>query len=418
MPTVQINASPHPGQAKVHRDAARFKILACGRRWGKTRLGVNECLDVAAQGGRAWWIAPTYKTSEVGWRPLRRIGAQAGAELRKADRQIFFPGGGEVAVRSADNPDSLRGEGLDFLVMDECAYIRERAWTEALRPALSDRQGRAMFISTPAGRNWFWRLYQRAATDSEWAAWSFPTSANPYIEPGEIEAARAMLPEQTFRQEYLAEFIEDAGLVFRNIRQCVGDAPDKPDVNRNYAMGVDWAQQKDFTVLTVIEEASRRVCEIDRFNQIGWDVQRGRLVALAERWNVSHILAEANSIGGPNIEQLQSEGLPVRGFMTTNQSKQEIIVALQLAFEREQITIPDDSVLIGELQAFEASRLPSGKWRYEAAEGFHDDMVISLALAYEAANRPVTMKRVTTNLYGSRGRADTKLKGKRYGSRR
>lgn len=387
MPTVQINANPHPGQTEVHGSPARFKVLACGRRWGKTRLGVNECLDVAAQGGRAWWIAPTYKMSEVGWRPLRRIGAQAGAELRKADRQIFFPGGGEVGVRSADNPDSLRGEGLDFLVMDECAYIRERAWMEALRPALSDRTGGAMFISTPAGRNWFWRLYQRAATDDEWAAWSFPTSANPYIATSEIDAARGNLPEQTFRQEYLAEFIEDAGLVFRNILACVDGAPAKLDAETAYVMGVDWGQQKDFTVLTVMDTATAQVVEIDRFNQIGWHVQRGRLVALAEKWGVGHILAEANSIGGPNIEQLQNEGLPVVGFTTTNQSKQKIIVALQLAFERSEIVIPDDDILIAELQAFEASRLPSGKWRYEAAEGFHDDMVISLALANEAAKR-------------------------------
>jgi len=414
MPIVQIDANPHPGQAEVHHDPARFKVLACGRRWGKTRLGVNECLDVAAQGGRAWWVAPTYKMSEVAWRPLRRIASQAGAELRKVERQAIFPGGGWVAVRSADNPDSLRGEGLDFIVMDECAYIRERAWTEALRPALSDRLGRGMFISTPAGRNWFWRMYQRAATDDEWAAWSFPTSANPYIEAGEIEAARATLPEQTFRQEYLAEFVEDAGLVFRNLRACIGIPPAQADPNRRYVMGVDWAQQKDFTVLTVMDSATAQVCEIDRFNQIGWDVQRGRLAALAEKWDVGHILAEANSIGGPNIEQLQSEGLPVRGFTTTNQSKQEIVVALQLAFEREQIIIPDDDTLLAELESFEAERTPSGKWQYRAAEGFHDDMVISLALAYEAANRPATMKRLTTNLYGSRGRAE---KGKRNGNR-
>src|SRR3990172_3671438 len=159
--TIQINAHPHPGQRMVHRHPARFKILAAGRRWGKTRLGVNECLDVAARGGRAPWVAPTYKMSEVGWRPIRRIGTKINAEVRKVDRQIILPGGGEVTVRSADNPDSLRGEGLDFIVLDECAFIVEEAWTEVLRPALSDRQGKAMFISTPKGRNWFWRHWQR-----------------------------------------------------------------------------------------------------------------------------------------------------------------------------------------------------------------------------------------------------------------
>jgi len=390
MQTIQIEAELHPGQLEVHAHPARFKVLACGRRWGKTRLGVNECFGIAAQGGRAWWVAPSYKMSEVGWRPLRRMGGRIpGAEIRKVERRVTLPGGGTVSVRSADKPDSLRGEGLDFLVVDECAFVAEEAWTEALRPALSDRQGRAMFISTPKGRNWFWRMYQRGVdpANEAWQAWSFPTADNPYIDGSEIQAAREMLPELTFRQEYLAEFIDDAGLVFRNIRACVLDDLPTYDVNKRYVMGVDWAQQHDFTVLIVMEAATRRVVEMDRFNQIGWDVQRGRLVALAERWDVSHIIAEENSIGGPNIEELQNEGLPVTAFTTTNQSKQEVMVALQLAFEQGNIGIPDDDVLLSELQAFEAERLPSGRWRYGAPEGMHDDTVISLALALEAAHR-------------------------------
>jgi len=415
---IRIEAHPHEGQRVVHGDSARFKVLAAGRRWGKTRLGVNECLDVASRGGRAWWVAPSYKMSEVGWRPIHRMGVQIGADIGKVDRQVTLPGGGWVQVRSADNPDSLRGEGLDFVVMDECAFMHEAAWTEAIRPSLSDRRGNALFISTPKGRNWFWRNWMAGqdAQQDEWRSWRFPTSANPYIDPEEIEAARRMLPERTFQQEYLAEFIHDAGTVFRNIRACVVDQAPEWNSAYHYVMGVDWAQSYDFTVLIVIERETGRVCAFDRFNQIGWDVQRGRLRALAQQWRVSEILAEENSIGGPNIEQLQSEGLPVKAFTTTSQSKQDVIVALQLAFERGDIGIPDDDVLIGELQAFEATRLPSGRWRYEAPEGLHDDCVISLALAWEAANRPqnVRVVRQATNLYGSRDRSVRGL----YGSRR
>lgn len=390
----EFKARLHSGQMQVHNSSARFKVLACGRRWGKTRLGVNECLGIAARGGRAWWVAPSYKMSEVGWRPLRQIATRIeGVDVRRVDRQIVLPGGGEVSVRSADNPDSLRGDGLDLVVVDECAFVIEEAWTEALRPALSDRQGAAMFISTPKGRNWFWRAYMRGqdGNEAEWQSWRFPTASNPYIQSGEIEAARKMLPELAFQQEYLAEFLEDSGLVFRNIRACIALPPSGPEPGRAYVMGVDWAQSHDFTVLTVMDVATRQVVEIDRFNQIGWDVQRGRLAAMARRWNVQQILAEQNSIGGPNIEQLQSEGLPVRAFQTTNETKQNIVVALQLAFERAEIRIPDNPALIAELEAFEAERLPSGRWRYQAAQGMHDDMVISLALALEAANTSATV---------------------------
>ena len=157
MPQITINAHPHAGQLEVHQSPARFKVLGAGRRWGKTRLGVNECLDVAAHGGRAWWIAPSYKVSEVGWRAIRRMGAAMGAAISKADRTVTLHTGGQIGVRSADNPDSLRGEGLDFAVLDEVAFMKEEAWAEALRPALSGRKGGALFISTPKGRNWFWQ---------------------------------------------------------------------------------------------------------------------------------------------------------------------------------------------------------------------------------------------------------------------
>ncbi len=384
---VTIRARPHPGQALVHKDGARFKTLACGRRWGKTRLGVNECLDVAARGGRAWWVAPSYKMSEVGWRPLRQIAGKVGAEIRRVDRQVILPGGGEVSVRSADNPDSLRGEGLDFVVVDECAFVPELAWTEALRPALSDRQGRAMFISTPKGRNWFWQLWQRGTDDTqdEWHSWQFPTSDNPYIAPTEIEAARRDLPERIYLQEYEAQFLEDAGGVFRRVADAATATEAGPEQGHEYAIGVDWGKSNDFTVLTVLDIAERRMVAMDRFNRIDYAVQRGRLGALADRYMPTVIMAESNSMGEPIIEQLQRDGLPVRGFNTTNATKAQIIEALGLAFERGDLAILADPVLIGELQAYEMTRLPSGMVRYSAPDGMHDDCVMSLALALHAS---------------------------------
>lgn len=385
---VTIDARPHPGQALVHRDGARFKLLACGRRWGKTRLGVNECLDVAAKGGRAWWVAPSYKMSEVGWRPLRQIAGKIGAEIRKVDRQVILPGGGEVSVRSADNPDSLRGEGLDFVVVDECAFVPELAWTEALRPALSDRQGRAMFISTPKGRNWFWRLWQRGMDDTqgEWRSWQFPTSGNPFIAPTEIDAARRDLPERIYLQEYEAQFLEDAGGVFRRVMSVATATEADPEEGHEYVMGVDWGKSNDFTVLAVGDLTAGRMVYLDRFNQIDYRVQRQRLQALADRYDPGVIIAESNSMGEPIIEQLQYDGLPVRGFTTTNATKAQIIEGLALAIERGEIALLNDPTLIAELQAYEMDRLPSGMVRYGAPEGMHDDTVMATALMYEAMN--------------------------------
>ena len=386
--TIQINANPHRGQAEVHRHPARFKVVDAGRRWGKTRLGVNECLDVAAKGGRAWWISPSYKMSEVGWRPIRRLGHRIGAEVRLVDRMITLPNGGSVTVRSADNPDSLRGEGLDFVVFDESGVTKETAWTEALRPSLSDRLGRAMFIGTPKGHNWFWRYWQKGQMGEEdWASWQFPTSSNPYIPPGEIEKAKADLPERIFLQEYMAEFIDDAGGVFRRVMEATtARAQDGRADGHEYIFGVDWGKHEDYTVIMVLDATDSAVVNIDRFNRIDYALQTGRLKALAERFQPTAVVAERNSMGDPLIEQLLRDGLPMVPFTTTNASKAIAIDALALAFERGTVQIPADPVLIGELQAYEQERLPSGMMRYNAPEGMHDDMVIALALAWSGAD--------------------------------
>lgn len=396
MQKIIINATPHSGQKEVHTSPVRFKVLAAGRRrqgWGKTRLGVNECFDVASRGGRAWWVAPTYKMSEVGWRPIRQMAVQVNGDVNLSDRRVILPNGGEISVRSADNPDSLRGESLNLVIMDEAAFVKEAAWTEALRPALSDRKGKAIFISTPKGRNWFWHIWQRGQEGGEWQSWQLPTETNPYIDPAEIEAARLSLPERIFQQEYLAQFIEDGAGVFRRIMAAATSTPLEQRRGGAYVFGVDWGKFEDFTAISVIDIVSKKQVALDRFNQIDYHVQTQRLKAMADKFQPVSIIAEANSIGEPLIENLRRMGLPVRPFTTTNASKSNIIEALALAFERGEISILSDPVQIAELQAYELERLPGGMVRYNAPAGLHDDTVMALALAWHGASKPKTTVR-------------------------
>lgn len=389
MPTLDVTLPAlHRSQKRVADSDARFRVLACGRRWGKTRLGSALCIETALQSKRAWWIAPSYPVATVGWRLVKRLAMQIpGVDVRQAERLVEFPTGGEVRVRSADNPDSLRGEGLDFAVLDECAFMKEAAWNEAIRPALSDRQGRAMFISTPSGRNFFWRLWQQCqdANDTEWAGWQLPTSDNPFIPDSEIEAARAGLPERIFQQEYLAQFIDDTGGVFRRVAEAATATPlDTGVPGGQYIIGADWGRSNDFTVFTVIDVQTKAMVYVDRFTQIDYNIQASRLKALYNRFP-GQIIAEYNSMGGPIVERLQMEGLPVTGFVTTAKTKEPLIRALESAFENGEISILNDAVLIGELQAYEQERMASG-WRFSAPEGMHDDTVISLALAWHGIN--------------------------------
>src|SRR3990167_7426365 len=388
--TIQINANPHPGQAEVHNHPARFKVLAAGRRWGKTRLGVNECLSVAARGGRAWWVAPTYKMSEGGWRPLQRIGTKINAEVRKAERHIILPNRGEITVRSADNPDSLRGEGLDFVVLDEVAYMTEQTWTEVLRAALSDRQGKGLFISTPKRRNWFFQYWLRGQdAGEEWQSWRFPTSANPYISPDEIEAARLGLPEDVFNQEYLAEFLEGEGHVFRNIRACMGAPLDTdPGQHEKHVIvgGLDWAKHLDFTTISFGCKTCKREVARDRFNKIDYVYQRQRIKAMCEKWRPTAIKVELNAMGEPNFENLAREDLPVIGFTMTAVTKPPLIENLGYVFERGEWQFQSDPIWTGELEAYERTvNRVTGRSTYSAPEGLHDDTVVARALMIDLA---------------------------------
>jgi len=317
---------------------------------------------------------------------IRRIAAQIpGIEIRESERMVTLPTGGTVQVKSADNPDSLRGEGLNFVVIDECAFVKEDAWTDALRPALADRKGGALFISTPKGHNWFWRLWH-GADGADWQAWKFSSYDNPFLDPKEIDAARSQLPERTFSQEFMAEFIDDAGGVFRGVlAAATATGIEGRRGDRTYVAGIDWALSYDFTVLTIIDANTREVVYLDRYNGVDYSMQRQRIKAACDRFGVAGIIAESNAMGKPNNDELRKMGLPVRDFTTTNATKADIIESLAAAFEQANIRIPNDATLIAELQAYEVDRLPSGMVRYSAPDGLHDDMVISLALAWHGA---------------------------------
>jgi hypothetical protein len=218
-----------------------------------------------------------------------------------------------------------------------------------------------------------------------------PTSMNPHINPDEIEDARRSTPSDLFAQEWLAQFISAAGAVFRNLEPCLVLSPSTPAAHAGHriVMGVDWAQAQDFTVISVVCATCRAEVAMDRFNQIDYGVQRDRLTTMARLWNVCDILAEENSIGKPNIDQLYSEGLPIRGFQTTAQSKGPLVQSMALALEREEYHWLVDSVARGELLSYEAKINPvTNRVTYSAPSGQHDDTVIARCLGLKAAMEP------------------------------
>lgn len=379
----------HRSQQQIVSEAKRFNILCCGRRFGKTKLAIDRLLHPALKGLPAAYFAPTYKMLSDVWREAKQTFQPVTARISEQERRLELVTGGAIDFWSLENPSAPRGRKYARAVIDEAAMIvaLEEAWQQVIRPTLTDFKGDAWFKSTPKGLNFFFQLFTRGqdTENSEWKSWQMPTTANPYIDPTEVEAARLELPEMVFRQEYLAEFLQGAGAVFRNLAACLNAVPTTPAEHRGHSIrfGVDWAQKVDFTVICGFCATCRREVFLDRFNQIGWAMQRGRLIARYHEWKPEQILAEENSIGSPNIEALQQEGLPVTGFQTTALSKPQLIQSLALAFERTEAQWLSDPIARAELEAYEAtiSRL-TGRVSYNAPEGLHDDTVIGRGLAW------------------------------------
>lgn len=383
-----------PQQQAIAGHKARFKVVDCGRRWGKTQFAAWEALRRALSGQLVWWVAPTAEVTRRGWKKIVPLAQRIpGTNVRRGVREMVFPGGGLIAFKTADSDAGLLGEGLDYLIIDEAAVVRETAWTQELRPALSDRQGGALFISTPRGRNWFWRAFAlgQDPAQSDWQSWQYPTSTNPIIAPSEIESARMLLPERVFQQEYLAEFLEDNGTVFRRVNETATALPDGCDhAGHDIVIGADWGKSNDFTVLTAGCRQCARMVDFDRFNRIDYAFQVERLRSMALRWGQSKvvIMAETNSMGEPVIEQVERAGLRVQAFTTTSASKPPLIESLALALERRELAIFNRPELVSELNAYTmVLNKTTGRPSYSAPDGMHDDCVMSLALMWHGIMR-------------------------------
>jgi len=389
METARIKGfRPRASQLEVLNHPARFKILDCGRRWGKTITATNW-LDEGAinEGGENWWIAPIFAQSKAVFRKKIAAAKKGGAaiafkDVSQSELRIEYRNGGVQFFKSADNPDNMRGEGLKRVVMDEAARQKREVFEEVIRPAVSDTQGKVLFASTPKGKNWFYKMYTRGQdeTQSVYKSWDFPTSDNPKVPAEDIEQARQSLPVDVFNQEYLAAFLDNSAGVFRNIDACTTSSLAAPISGKSYYGGLDLARLTDFTVLTILDAQGRQVF-IDRYNLLDWAVQKQRIIHDVKRYNAA-LLLDSTGIGDPIYDDLRRAGLNVDGYKFTAQSKGPLIEFLMMAFDQKRISILNEQVQINELDIYEYIIGRSGHVSYNAPDGYHDDCVIALALAW------------------------------------
>jgi hypothetical protein len=371
----QIKAPiPHDAQLKVLTEAKRFNVLDCGRRWGKSYLSVRVMMQSAFNKEPVAYFAPTYKLLEGTFKEL--YSRFMPMITKKHDNQfIQIVGGGSIEFWSLENPLAGRSRKYKVAIIDEAAFNRNlwQSWTEAIRPTLTDLKGSAWFMSTPKGKNDFYKLWMRGQTNEpDWMSWQMPTITNPFIDASEIEAARRDLPELAFKQEYLAEFNDNVANPFGldYIRICTGQLSNEPSV----CYGIDLAKSFDWTVIIGLDRFGV-VSHFERF-QRPWNETK----EIIRRLPRGAIKIDSTGVGDPITEDIQRDRGDVHSFKYTSTSKQQLMEGLAAAIHQRKVIYPE-GIIKAELESFEYQMTGTGV-KYTAPPGLHDDCVNALALAW------------------------------------
>jgi len=381
-----IGWSPHINQQKILDSNSRDKAICAGRGFGKSAVCAYIALkSLIASDNLIVIIAPTYDLAQRVFDYLQQWIAKAFPDLipgvsSRIPQKIKTPWGSLLECKSADSPVGILGKRYNLVIVDEASRIPRNVWETYVYPTTSTG-GKSLFISTPFGKNWFYEKWlDTKKTDG---AFHFTTKDNPTLLKGayEWERAKEKLPEQVFKQEYRALFLDDAAAVFRGVRDIIEDCLSDIVKDHFYIVGWDIAQFHDFSVITVIDSQTKKVVYFDRFKHIEYPFQKKRVIATVKRYNNARLVVDSTGVGQPIKEDLERDGLFVDDFHFTGKSKKELIEKLSIFIEQRHIRIPDNSILIDELEAFGYQLTDAGNIRYSAPTGLYDDCVISLALA-------------------------------------
>lgn len=334
--------------------------------------------------GKPWgWFAATYKLLDEAYRETVRALKPVIKSANATDKRIELITGGTLEGWSLQDPNAGRSRKYAGVVIDEAGMVPNlgEIYNEAIRATLADMQGEAWFFGTPKGMNYFHTVYGKGLDPSEslWSSWQMPTLSNPYIRPEELEIARAEMPDRAFRQEFEAEFLEDAGGVFQGVRECIGSHQLGGGAS---LFGLDLARTQDYTVLTGLSPGGVQTV-YDRWNKLPWEATVERVARQVRQHPGATLTVDSTGVGDPVFEMLRTAlpGVRLQSYKFTHESKRQLIENLQVQIERRSISLFNDPTQTTELLAYEYAVTKAGTVTMNAPEGMHDDTVIGLALA-------------------------------------
>jgi hypothetical protein len=372
---------------------AKVKTAACGRRWGKSEACSVDIALYALKHPQStqYIIAPTDdQTSVIMDAVSERLHAIAGMRhhMREVKRPYYT-----IRMLDAEHPRNrttiagrtaggkgIRGRNASRLIVDERQDVSDDVMEKVILPLLTDTDGDLVQIGTPKGKGGFYRDYMRGLAGEEgYASFNAPTTDNPHISAAYVARQKDKLPDRVFRQEYLAEFLDDSGGVFRGVSDAVGALP-ATERTGTVSIGVDLARKEDFTVISVLDANGEQI-SFERFNEISWKRQVGLIESTYNRFPGATVYLDSSGVGDPIFEQLRGIGIRVHGYLFTNASKEQLVDNLAMMIEQGKLSLMDEPQQTAELVEFAYEITPSRNIRMNAPAGQHDDCVIALALA-------------------------------------
>ena len=394
---------PHIGQRRVIDTIVdgtqKYITVVSPRQQGKSLLLVNLLLyyGINDKGCKIGVVAPIYsqarKLMEDLYEAIKDSGIVEATNF--SNHEIKLKTGSKIYFRSSEREDGLRGYTFSYLFLDEASYQTEDAYRRAIEPTALVHGKKVVLFSTPRGRDWFYNMFELGQNPEypNYASVRMEQGDNPYINQEEVEAAKKVLPDAIYRAEYLGEFLEGESMVFSNFK--TNTFSQYPPRNGKVYIGVDLGRESDYTVAVAMDQ-SGNVIEIYRDNQKDWDVMQSNILMLARKYNAT-IMIETNSMGTVIFESIKKQYQDTHPFVTSNSSKKDIVESLILAFNENQIRIPNANLfpeLHHELEVFEMSYNPTTRnVKYAARTPFHDDMVIALCIS--------NWNRIQNKSYGS-----------------
>jgi hypothetical protein len=395
----KIGFVPHTAQLEIMEQAKQKRdiTICAGVRFGKSKICAYQAFKrLLADNQRIWIVSLTYDMAQKIFRFVTEFAGNydrrllKGLSTRPTPRLEVKEWGSWIECKSAENETSLMGEELDLAILDEAARMKPDIMDRYIQARLSTRQGKSFVISTPFGQNWFYRRYLQTQEAGDGASFHFTSKDNPHFPEEEWEKARLRLPKDIFQQEYEAAFLADAAAVFRNVHNCIKeDCLQQPKPFHHYVMGLDLAKYNDFSVITILDKDTHEVVYLDRFNKIPYTLQLIRIKDAAAKYAAT-VVIDALNVGAAIADDLRASGVGVIDFKATGNSdagremqgtKERAIEKLNSFFETNNISIPNDTTLVNELDAYGYQMTDAGNLKYGAPEGLHDDCVSSLMIA-------------------------------------